>query len=67
MLFSRGSSLPRDQTVLSLLHWQVGSLPLEPPGNSHTSSYWDEKKETLLSPIALNSWSYLILKNKTCR
>ena len=32
--FSRGSSRPRDQThdLLCLLHWQVGSLPAEPPG-----------------------------------
>ena len=32
--FSRGSSRPRDQTLhfLSLPHWQVGSLPLGPPG-----------------------------------
>ena len=32
--FSRRSSLPRDQTNISLylLHWQAGSLPLVPPG-----------------------------------
>ena len=32
--FSRGSSKPRDQTGVSyyLLHWQVGSLPVGPPG-----------------------------------
>ena len=31
---SRESSWPRDQTryLLCLLHWQVGSLPLVPPG-----------------------------------
>ena len=28
--YSKGSSRPRD--LLSLLHWQVGSLPLAPPG-----------------------------------
>ena len=28
----QGSSWPRDQTLLSLLHWQIGSLPLAPPG-----------------------------------
>jgi len=28
---SRGSSQPRDW-IPSLMHWQVGSLPLEPPG-----------------------------------
>ena len=31
--YSRGSSQPRDQTHVScLLHWQVCSLPLAPPG-----------------------------------
>ena len=31
--FSRGSSQPRDHTPVScLLHWQVDSLPLAPPG-----------------------------------
>ena len=32
---SRGSSRPRDQNnpcLLCFLHWQVGSLPLVPPG-----------------------------------
>ena len=29
---SRGSSQARDQTLLHLLHWQVGSLSLAPPG-----------------------------------
>jgi len=28
----RGSSWPRDGTCVLLLHWQVGSLPLAPPG-----------------------------------
>ena len=34
MLFSRGSSQPRDRTCVSYiyLHWQVGSLPPVPPG-----------------------------------
>ena len=36
MPFSRGSSWPRDCTHVScFLHWQVVSLPLEPPGESH--------------------------------
>ena len=32
--FARGSSRPRDRTQASYfyLHWQVGSLPLAPPG-----------------------------------
>ena len=41
---SRGSSRPRDQTLgllclLCLLHWQVGSLPLVPPGKSIRSEH----------------------------
>ena len=47
MSSSRGSSRPRDRTRVSyvaiqglnlhlcLLHWQVGSLPLAPPGKSY--------------------------------
>ena len=32
---SMGLSRPRDQNhILHLLHWQVGSLPLIPPGKS---------------------------------
>ena len=36
MSSSRGSSQPRDQTLVSYtyLHWQVGSLPLAPPEKS---------------------------------
>ena len=29
---SRGPSRPRDQIHICVLHWQVGSLPLAPPG-----------------------------------
>ena len=29
---------PRDSQGLLYLHWQVGSLPLAPPGNHH--QYW---------------------------
>ena len=33
---SRGLSQARDRTsVLSLLHWQAGSLPLAPPWEAH--------------------------------
>ena len=35
---SRESSPPRDRTcVLPLLHWQAGSLPVEPPGKPSPS------------------------------
>ena len=39
MSFSRGSSWSRDQTHITfhLLHWQVGSLPLVPPGKPRCS------------------------------
>ena len=40
MPFFRGSSWPRVQTHISyLLHWQVGSLPLTPPGKPLSSCY----------------------------
>ena len=32
--FSKGFSQPRAQTHISDPHWQVGSLPLVPPGNT---------------------------------
>ena len=37
---SRGSPPPRDWTLVSgiYLHWEVGSLPLAPPGKPHTST-----------------------------
>ena len=35
--FSRGSSQSMDQTHLSLLHWQAGSLPLTPTGKPYWS------------------------------
>ena len=40
---SRGSSQPRDQiqVSLSLLHWQVGSLLLAPPGKPIDNSVAD--------------------------
>ena len=38
IFFSKGSSLPR--RLLSLLPWQVGSLPLVPPGKPSISVYW---------------------------
>ena len=38
--FSRGSSRPRNRTQISYiyLHWQVGSLPVVPPGESDLAS-----------------------------
>ena len=43
---SRGSSQPRDRTCISLLHllhWQVGSLPLAPPGKPLACMQWKAK------------------------
>ena len=38
---SRGSSQPRDETLsLSLLHWQVSSLPLPPLGKPYCCMDW---------------------------
>ena len=38
---SRGSSPPRDRTHTScLLHWQMGSLPLVPPGKPSSWLLW---------------------------
>ena len=40
MAFSRRSSRPRDQIGVSFIymHWQVGSLPLVPPGRSNPAA-----------------------------
>ena len=39
MASSRGSSRPRDRTLVScFLYWQVGSLPLVPPGKTRLST-----------------------------
>ena len=56
---SRGSSWPRDRTHISLhlLHWQVDSLPLVPPGkpkvkalSTHIYVYFSEPPSHLPSP-----------------
>ena len=44
MPFSRGFSWLRDWlnlSLLSLLHWKAGSLPLAPPGKPHWSEYFE--------------------------
>ena len=44
MPFSMGSSWP-NLCLLSLLHWQVGSLPLAPPGKpQNTHNHWTTRK-----------------------
>ena len=50
---SRGSSPPRDRTYVScLLHWQVGSLPLVPPGKPMESEAQGEQS-TLRNSLGL--------------
>ena len=51
---SRGSSLPRDQTHISLclLHCQVGSLLLAPPGKPHTM-----EKDSLFNEQCWGNWT----------
>ena len=43
---SKGSSQPRDQTLLHLLlhlvHWQAGSVPLAPPGKPPPGTNWQQ-------------------------
>jgi len=46
---SRGSSQPRDGThLLRFLHWEVGSLPLAPPGKPLGPRVLDSKASLLL-------------------
>ena len=53
---SRGSSQPRDWTHIScLLHWQMGSLPLAPPGKLN---YWARALETRVTTAESTRSSY---------
>ena len=55
---SRGSSGHRDQACVSyLLHWQVGSLPLAPPGKP----LWDFSTTTQLFMVRLLAPLFTIL------
>ena len=59
---SRASSQPGDRAhVLCLLHWQVGSLPLMPPGNPCLDycSFVINFKSGNMSPSALSTFSRL--------
>ena len=47
---SRGSSQSRDQTYVSLLHWQAGSLPLAPPRKPQMSEV-AQSSPTLCNPV----------------
>ena len=65
----RGSSQPRDRTCIScLLHWQVGSLPLAPPGKPRNSCnhYLKKSKVTCECKIFTgpNSRSWCIAHNQ---
>ena len=61
MFFSRGSSQPRDwPEFLNLLHWQVGSLQLAPPGKPLriqqllTNAWWIMLKFSSLISVQLS-------------
>ena len=71
LLFSRGSSHPRDQPMSHscLLHWQVGSLPLAPPGkprmpsidssnsiNGRCPGGWDPESQRMRDQGAAHGW-----------
>ena len=61
---SRRSSWLRDLNHISYiyLHWQVGSLPLEPPGKpTFWSSLWHLNMDHL---IPVSSWSQILLSVK---
>ena len=49
--FSRGSSSSRDQTpsLLPVLHWQAGSLPLAPPGKPQSNYTPIKKKKSTIT------------------
>ena len=48
---SRGSFQPRNRTHIScLLHWQVGSLPLAPPGKPSFHNRWLQSWGTVKDP-----------------
>ena len=53
---SRGSSRPRGSNpcLLHLLHWQVGSLPLAPPGSPWTNVFICNMRLTIL-PTSQNT------------
>ena len=59
----RGSSWPRDQLrVLYLLHWQVGSLPLAPPGKPIQSIQCDPTQQARRVQLGwLRSWMFILL------
>ena len=52
MLSSRGSSLTQGLKpgLLCLLHWQVGSLPLAPPGKPHIHVNVNHNIATVIVP-----------------
>ena len=73
--FSRGSSQPRDRTYISLclLHWQVDSLPPEPPGK-HTNYKFPTARDklritdvdTLGQPYGSSSPVFWLLHQRFC-
>ena len=64
--YSRGSSQPRDWThVLSLLHWQMDSLPLMPPGKdiyTHTHTHIHNIQSRYCSAKSSHNQTDLVLQ-----
>ena len=61
--FSRGSSQPRDQTCVCLLHWQAGSLPLSHQGSPYVN-YISVKKKYIYIEIEISKRASLVNKQK---
>ena len=63
---SRGSSLPRDRTLLSyiFLHWQAGSLPLMPPGKTRYGLFtkWSDMKLLKKNIASRNFYQVIVIK-----
>ena len=66
---SRGSSQPRDRTCIScLLHWQMGSSPLAPPGKpcgrlsgNHVKTF---QYSCLVNPMDRGAWRVTVHRVK---
>ena len=62
---SRGFSQPKDQTHASLcfLHWQVGSLPLAPPGKLHQAGTILKLYSSHIAQGTKRCWSPIITRH----
>ena len=66
---SRGSSRPRGSNpcLLHLLHWQVGSLPLAPPGSPWTNVFICNMRLTILPTSQNTCDSQMKVHFRNCR